>query len=697
MCHCYSKRLHRAVNATTTDLSPPNCTWSGINVWKRPFKCSPPHSCTRRRIKIAAERKAQVWLAVQSETILASENSSKTRHRPRRSTQLRLQPVDKVGKHVVESCSPTGPLEYSGPKENTLTLSLECKSAGYTGHVHAPQKTIVKITGQLIVGNLLCGSSAGAADNRPKNKGAAKQPERYNKNAALLLLMRYLFNVQYRRRVRKSHTGGLGKERKAKNQSRTSTRRGRRLKAEVLGYLSSLSAESKELIREVNGDDLLRLKRRSPKGSVRDGVGPVEGSMVHGCSTPEASRPEQAPGHGRTSGRKRTPKACDCCGPNHKPQPAKVPAPDRPGRRGRKKRASGTERETTDGATPVASDGDGTVPLNGASGSEDEAAEQSADMEVEPPASCPSYCTNPLLDHRYCKTEDGDSSTGGESSEREEEGGPKNPLLTTDITDDDITELIHEFLEHFYEKYGSFIPLSESDVLEHLNQKLNTDLASRKTFVNSEVGKYRSGLACAPMHYFKVAYNKHTLTLEDLSTLDDQNWVNDQVINMYGELIMEAVNHKVHFFNSFFHRQLVAKGYEGVKRWTKKVDLFTKSLLLIPIHLEIHWSLITVDITNQTIHFYDSQGIMFKYAVENIIRYMQAEAKEKQNVVYQKGWKMIVNKCVPQQKNDSDCGVFVLEYCKCLALKEPLQFSQEDMPKVRKRIYKELCECKLKR
>lgn len=29
---------------------------------------------------------------------------------------------------------------------------------------------------------------------------------------------------------------------------------------------------------------------------------------------------------------------------------------------------------------------------------------------------------------------------------------------------------------------------------------------------------------------------------------------------------------QVHFFNSFFHRQLVAKGYEGVKRWTKKVS-----------------------------------------------------------------------------------------------------------------------------
>lgn len=96
--------------------------------------------------------------------------------------------------------------------------------------------------------------------------------------------------------------------------------------------------------------------------------------------------------------------------------------------------------------------------------------------------------------------------------------------------------------------------------------------------INKEVLKYKAGLACASMHFFKVTYNKHTLALEDLSTLEDQNWVNDQVgcihailyllhvrnqiqlipllyrvcvffpqvINMYGELIMDTTNHKVY-------------------------------------------------------------------------------------------------------------------------------------------------------
>ncbi|KAB1283905.1 Sentrin-specific protease 5 [Camelus dromedarius] len=164
---------------------------------------------------------------------------------------------------------------------------------------------------------------------------------------------------------------------------------------------------------------------------------------------------------------------------------------------------------------------------------------------------------------------------------------------------------------------------------------------------------------------------------------------------------------------------------------SKVVDLFKKSLLLIPIHLEVHWSLITVTLSNRIISFYDSQGIHFKFCVENIRKYLLTEAREKNRPEFLQGWQTAVTKvnkmfcklwsfhvvrclkhfkyqkyppavldtdgfpCIPQQKNDSDCGVFVLQYCKCLALEQPFQFSQEDMPRVRKRIYKELCECRL--
>ncbi|XP_032530368.1 LOW QUALITY PROTEIN: sentrin-specific protease 5-like [Chiroxiphia lanceolata] len=257
---------------------------------------------------------------------------------------------------------------------------------------------------------------------------------------------------------------------------------------------------------------------------------------------------------------------------------------------------------------------------------------------------------------------------------------------TLDLTDSTIT------FNEFIKKYGSLIPLCEKDVLKRLKEVFNEDLSQRKPFITREIMKYQEKHPKPSTYNFQVSYNKHILDMDDLTTLEGQNWLNDQIINMYGELIMDAVPEKVHFFNSFFHRQFVTKGYNGVKRWTKKVDLFKKTLFLIPIHLEVHWSLIVVNVTSQIISFYDSQGIHFQFCVENIQWYLLTFSQEKNHPEFLQGWQTAVTKCIPQQKNDSDCGVFVLQYCKCLTLDQPFQLSQEDMPQVRKRIYRELCE-----
>uniref|UniRef100_A0A672USX6 SUMO specific peptidase 5 n=1 Tax=Strigops habroptila TaxID=2489341 RepID=A0A672USX6_STRHB len=301
-----------------------------------------------------------------------------------------------------------------------------------------------------------------------------------------------------------------------------------------------------------------------------------------------------------------------------------------------------------------------------------------------------------LLDHPYCKSpleEPLPESTGLKSGTHK--GGKRNSQKTSRVADEQLATWLCGFLDDVMKKYGSLVPLCEKDVMGRLNEVFNEDFSHRKPFITREIMKYREKHPKTSTCNFRVFYNKHMLDMDDLATLEGQNWLNDQIINMYGELVMDAVPEKVHFFNSFFHRQLVTKGYNGVKRWTKKVDLFKKTLLLIPIHLEVHWSLITVNIPNRIISFYDSQGIHFKFCVENIRKYLLTEAKEKNHPEFLQGWQTAVTKCIPQQKNDSDCGVFVLQYCKCLALDQPFQFSQEDMPRVRKRIYKELCERQL--
>ncbi|XP_005383206.1 PREDICTED: sentrin-specific protease 5 isoform X2 [Chinchilla lanigera] len=246
-----------------------------------------------------------------------------------------------------------------------------------------------------------------------------------------------------------------------------------------------------------------------------------------------------------------------------------------------------------------------------------------------------------LLDHPYCKSPLEAPLVCSELKLESPLRGGKNSQKASPVDDEQLSICLSGFLDEVMKKYGSLVPLSEKDVLARLKDVFNEDFSNRKPFINREITNYR---ARHQKCNFRIFYNKHMLDMDDLATLDGQNWLNDQVINMYGELIMDAVPDKVHFFNSFFHRQLVTKGYNGVKRWTKKVDLFKKSLLLIPIHLEVHWSLITVTLSNRIISFYDSQGIHFKFCVENIRKYLLTEAREKNRPEFLQGWQTAVTK-----------------------------------------------------
>lgn len=172
-----------------------------------------------------------------------------------------------------------------------------------------------------------------------------------------------------------------------------------------------------------------------------------------------------------------------------------------------------------------------------------------------------------LLDHPYCKSPLEAPLTCTELKLENQMGGGKNSQKASPVDDEQLSICLSGFLDEVMKKYGSLVPLSEKDVLGRLKDVFNEDFSNRKPFINREITNYR---ARHQKCNFRVFYNKHMLDMDDLATLDGQNWLNDQVINMYGELIMDAVPEKVHFFNSFFHRQLVTKGYNGVKRWTKK-------------------------------------------------------------------------------------------------------------------------------
>ncbi|CAN2389968.1 C-terminal catalytic domain, partial [Pristimantis euphronides] len=168
---------------------------------------------------------------------------------------------------------------------------------------------------------------------------------------------------------------------------------------------------------------------------------------------------------------------------------------------------------------------------------------------------------------------------------------------------------VQSILDQFLQTYGSLIPLGTDEVLDKLEDVFQQTFSTpaRRAVVQHVIQSYQRLPGNNLVRSFRVTYKRHVLSMDDLGTLYGQNWLNDQVMNMYGDLVMDAVPEKVHFFNSFFYDKLRTKGYEGVKRWTKNVDIFSKQLLLIPIHLEVHWSLVCVDVAKRTITYFDSQ------------------------------------------------------------------------------------------
>lgn len=315
------------------------------------------------------------------------------------------------------------------------------------------------------------------------------------------------------------------------------------------------------------------------------------------------------------------------------------------------------------------------------------------------------YEEPPYRHEEYDGSDDGhtesdrDQQINGSSSEKQEdrvtleaEVRPAELALT-----EEHTSCVNGILEESLRQYGSLIPIHVDDVVEKLQDIFNENFSHphRKAVVQHLIHSFHRSSGSVACKTFRVNYKRHVLTMDDLGTLYGQNWLNDQVMNMYGELVMDSVPKKVHFFNSFFYDKLRTKGYEGVKRWTKNVDIFQKDLLLIPIHLEVHWSLVSVDIPRRAITYFDSQRTLNRRCPKHIYKYLQAEAIKKDQQDFLTGWTGFFKMNVGRQNNDSDCGAFVLQYCKCLALGQQFSFGQQDMPRLRRQMYKELCHCKL--
>uniref|UniRef100_UPI00398EB149 LOW QUALITY PROTEIN: sentrin-specific protease 2 n=1 Tax=Pristiophorus japonicus TaxID=55135 RepID=UPI00398EB149 len=195
---------------------------------------------------------------------------------------------------------------------------------------------------------------------------------------------------------------------------------------------------------------------------------------------------------------------------------------------------------------------------------------------------------------------------------------------------------------------------------------------------------------------------KLRITRKDISTLCNYSWLNDEVINFYMCLIMErskkACLPGVYAFNTFFYLKLHTGGYQTVKQWTKGVDLFEKDLVLVPVHLGVHWCLTVADLRKKLILHLDSMGQWNDDVCWTLLQYLQEESRNKKGRYLDSSeWvlRSMQSHEVPQQTNGSDCGVFVCKYADYIARDEQITFTQHDIPYFRMKMVWEILHKKL--
>lgn len=215
-------------------------------------------------------------------------------------------------------------------------------------------------------------------------------------------------------------------------------------------------------------------------------------------------------------------------------------------------------------------------------------------------------------------------------------------------------------------------------------------------------------LLCKKGVISKVA--RESVNDRDLSRLLPGQWLNDEIINFYGAMILTRSESNrdptakrkmldVHYLSTFFWPKLKNEGYEQgrLAKWTKKIDIFSKDVILIPInHNNSHWTGAAINFRRKRIESYDSMNLDRHQVFKALRSYLDSEHRNKRKKPFDfTGWQNHNPEDTPQQENGYDCGVFTCQFLESLSKgEEGFYFSQRDMTYLRRRMIWEIGHAK---
>ncbi|XP_052730781.1 ubiquitin-like-specific protease 1D isoform X3 [Vigna angularis] len=207
---------------------------------------------------------------------------------------------------------------------------------------------------------------------------------------------------------------------------------------------------------------------------------------------------------------------------------------------------------------------------------------------------------------------------------------------------------------------------------------------------------------------------------KDTDCLAPEGYLTSTIMNFYIQYLQQQVllTTDYHFFNTYFYKKLKeAVSYKQsdrdvifakFRRWWKGVNIFQKAYVLIPIHEDLHWSLIIIcipdkeDESGPIILHLDSLGLHSSKSVFDNIKsylieeknYMDREDVSSNVSIADRIWKCLPRRiecqiiAVPQQKNEYDCGLFVLYFIERFMEVAPERLKKKDLAMFGKRWFK---------
>ncbi|KAK4794147.1 hypothetical protein SAY86_012141 [Trapa natans] len=191
---------------------------------------------------------------------------------------------------------------------------------------------------------------------------------------------------------------------------------------------------------------------------------------------------------------------------------------------------------------------------------------------------------------------------------------------------------------------------------------------------------------------------------EILQCLRPTAWLNDEVINLYLELLKEREKRepekflKCHFFSTFFYHKLTGKDgydYKSVRRWTTQrmlgYGLIECDKIFVPIHQKVHWCLAVINKKEEKFQYLDSLGGRISFVLKVLAKYFVDEVKDKNGIDLDvRSWDIEYVEDLPEQENSYDCGMFMIKYADFYSRGLSLCFNQDHMPYFRRRTAKEI-------